>query len=269
MTRDPKTDLSAPTLFDQLRPGRERPDGSSENPAPDENHFPARPAADFESHELPEAPSPEQPGSGRLPPEARRALINLMRQGVIMVDSKRVLFEALCRYEALIQDHLADMYMRLLIDQKAGLALLLQQDLTGEADDDDEVTSLISRRTLSLYDTLLLLVLRKYYQERETVGEQRVFIDIDRIEAQLTPFLPLTNSSRSDRRQLNGALKAMKDRRVLAASRGDDERFEITPVIRYVVNAAFLEEMLQAYRHLLDQTDLSEGEGPQGDAYDA
>ncbi len=57
----------------------------------------------------------------------------------------------------------------------------------------------------------------------------------------------------------------MKDRRVLAAVRGDEERFEITPVIRYVVNAAFLEEMLRAYQNLVEQTGLSEGGGPKDD----
>ncbi|MFU7548289.1 DUF4194 domain-containing protein, partial [Pseudomonas paraeruginosa] len=62
---------------------------------------------------------------------------------------------------------------------------------------------MINKRTLSLYDTLLLLVLRKYYQERETAGEQKIIIDIERIEALMTPFLPLTYSSRSERRTLN------------------------------------------------------------------
>ncbi len=263
MTQEPKTDLSAPTLFDQLRHGRDLPPEPAADDVSDDSQ-PLPPQAESSAIEKTlDTPSPETPSSGRLPPEARRALVNLMRQGVIMADSKRVLFEALCRYEALIQDHLADMYMRLLIDQKAGLALVLQQEITGDVEDDDEVTSLISRRTLSLYDTLLLLVLRKHYQEREAAGAQRVFIDIDRIEVQLTPCLPLVNSSRSDRRQLNGALNTMKDRRILAAVRGDEERFEITPVIRYVVNAVFLEEMLQAYQNLLAQAGRSEDGGPQ------
>jgi hypothetical protein len=264
MTREPKTDLSAPILFDQLRHHRDIQSEPIERDAPDEhgNHAASPSTEDSATQENFEAPR-EESGRGRLPPEARRALVNLLRQGIIMADSKRAMFETLCHYEAVIQDHLADMYLRLLIDQKAGLALLLQQEITGDADDDDEVAWLISRRTLSLYDTLLLLVLRKHYQEREAAGAQRMFIDIDRIEAQLTPFLPLTNSSRSDRRQLNGTLQTMKDRRVLAAVRSDEERFEITPVIRYVVNVAFLEEMLRAYQNLAEQAGLSECGGPQ------
>ncbi|MOA16066.1 hypothetical protein D3C78_1362600 [compost metagenome] len=66
----------------------------------------------------------------------------------------------------------------------------------------------------------------------------------------MTPFLPLSNSTRGDRRALSGALTQMKDKRLISAVRGDDERFEITPVIRYVVNADFLGRLLAEYERL-------------------
>jgi hypothetical protein len=214
----------------------------------------SEPEAEPEEEALPPAAPPTVENlQGRLPQEARRALIALMRHGVVMAENKRLLFEALCRYRAGIQEHLADMNLRLLLDEKAGIAILLAQGGDDDGDEDEEGASLISRRTLSLYDTLLLLVLRKHYQEREAAGEQRVIIDTERIEIALRPFLPLTNSSRSDLRQLNGALNNMKDRRILAAVRGEDGRYEITPVIRYVVNAAFLEQMLDEYTHLAER----------------
>ncbi|MGH8548116.1 MAG: DUF4194 domain-containing protein [Methylococcales bacterium] len=214
---------------------------------------PVRPEADAEAAEeettaLQSAPSDEI--QGHLPPEARRALIALLRHGVIMADGKRLLFEALCRDRAAIQAHLADMNLRLLLDEKAGLAILLQKNHEDDCTEDEDGGALITRRTLTVYDTLLLLVLRKHYQERETAGEQRVIIDNERIETALRPFLRLTNSSRGDRRQLNGALNNMKERRILAAVRGEEERHEITPVIRYVVNADFLEQMLAEYSKL-------------------
>jgi len=192
----------------------------------------------------------EEPGG--LLPETRRALVALLRHGVIMASNKRLLFDTLCRDQGRIQSHLADMYLHMLLDEQAGLAILLQQDEV-ETDGEEEITTLITRRTLTLFDTLLLLVLRKHYQEREAAGEQRVIIDVERIDIALHPFLPLTNSSRTDRRRLNGALTNMKERRILAAVRGEDERFEITPVIRHVVNAVCLEQMLDEYRILAGQ----------------
>ncbi|MFV1983355.1 MAG: DUF4194 domain-containing protein [Thiohalomonadales bacterium] len=205
---------------------------------------------------------PEKKDGGRLATDARRALVNLLRHGVILAQNKSTLFEVLCREQHAIQDHLADMFLRVLIDEKAGVAVLLQQPV----DDNEESVSLISRRPLTLYDTLLLLVLRKHFQERETAGEFRVYIDIDRIETRLSPFLSLTNSSRTDRRKLNSALKTMKERRLLLSVPGDDERFEITPVIRYVVNAEFLEKLLAEYSQLAGQAGTASNEEPQAEA---
>ncbi len=237
-------DGKQPDLFELLRSKSEM----STLPVEQETGEIEQPAIEFEQ---PTNKITDEKQTG-LPNEARRALVALLRYGVIMAANKRLLFDALCRYETQIQEHLENMYLRMLVDEQAGLVLLLQQDGT-DTDEEEETSSLISRRAMTLYDTLLVLVLRKHYQDRETAGEQRVIIDIDRIEIALRPFLPLINSSRSDRRQLSSALKNMKERRILAAVRSEEERFEITPVIRYVVNAEFLEKMLQEYQKLVEQ----------------
>ncbi|NOX08761.1 MAG: DUF4194 domain-containing protein [Gammaproteobacteria bacterium] len=193
--------------------------------------------------------------SGGMPPEARRALVSLLKYGIILASQKGKPFDSICRYQSSVRSHLADVYLKLVLDEKTGIAFVAQLD---ENDDEDpDAVSLITRRTLSLYDTLLLLVLRKHYQERESSGEQRIIIDIERIEANLTPFLPLTNSMKSDRRKLISALNKMVEKRLLTRVRGSDDRFEITPIIRYVVNAEFLEQMLEEYQGLACEAGLS------------
>ena len=189
-----------------------------------------------------------------LPADAKRALVSLMHMGSITFNQKPKLFEHICKYEKFIQEHLSNMYLRLMLDTKAGVAIVLQQEVVG--DDEEDIYTLISRRTLSLYDTLLLLVLRKFYQERESSGEQRIVIDVERIETYLTPFLSITNSSRSDKRTLNSSLKKMTDRKILSSIRGEDGRYEITPVIRYVVNAEFLERLLEEYIELAKESEI-------------
>jgi hypothetical protein len=235
MTIEPERPLSAPALFDQFRTDQR-------DTAADQTRLEAGETGD------PQSPPPELVQNG-MPQDARRALVLLLRLGVVSFDTKRIAFEALCRHQALIDEHLENMFMHMLLDIKSGVAILLQQESADEHDS-DEASGLINKRTLSLYDTLLLLVLRKYYQERETAGEQKIIIDIDRIEALMTPFLPLTYSSRSERRTLSGSLGLLKDKRLINPVRGDDERFEITVVIRYVVNADFLERLLDQYQKL-------------------
>ena len=210
----------------------------------------------------------------RLPPEARRALISLMRQGVVLAPRKARVFEALVRHEAPVRAHLAELYLELVLDESAGVAFIRNRsaeasdgdaadaadDPDGALDDAADTATLISRRTLPLYDTLLLLILRKHYQERQTSGERRVVIDIERVESAFVPFLPLTASDRGERRKLNAAMTRLVDKRLLSRVRGDDERFEITPVIRYVVDAEFLDALLAEYER------LAGGSGNAGDS---
>ncbi len=47
---------------------------------------------------------------------------------------------------------------------------------------------------------------------------------------------------------------------LISAVRGDDERFEITSVIRYVVNADFLERLLKEYERLAGDAGFKKGE---------
>ena len=214
------------------------------------------------------ASSAEDASDGaEMPHEARRVLVYLMRQGAIIAAQKGKLYEALCRHQGVIRRHLAEVYLRLVLDERAGLGFVARYDSDDEASDESDAendndntesfVSLITRRTLSLYDTLLLLVLRRHYQEREAAGEQKITVDVERLESYLTPFLPLTNHASADRRKLNGAVKNMKDRKLLAPLRGSDDRFEITPLIRYVVDAAFLETMLAEYQRLAAEDDIA------------
>lgn len=201
-----------------------------------------------------------------MPHDARRVLVHLMKQGVIIAAQKARLFEQVCRYETFVRRHLSEVYLRLVLDRKAGVAFVTTADSEHGGSDavfdelhheaGEEFATLIQKRTLSLYDTLILLVLRKHYQDRESAGEQKITIDIERLESYLTPFLPLTDHSTKDRKKLMARVKEMMQRKILAVIRGSENRYEITPIIRYVVSASFLESMLNEYMQLaFDQTD--------------
>ena len=204
-----------------------------------------------------------------MPHDARRVLVHLMRQGSVMASQKNKLFELLCRHESAIRKHLSEVYLQLVLDPKMGVAFVAsvdyQNDISdislesnSENQDDlelDESTTLIPKRTLSLYDTLILLVLRKHYQDRETSGEQKITIDIERLESYLSPFLPITDHASKDRKKLLARVKEMVKRKVLSTIRGAEDRYEITPIIRYVVSASFLESMLTEYTTLAQQTE--------------
>lgn len=196
-----------------------------------------------------------------MPHEAKRVLVQLMRQGVISAAQKPKVFELICRHQSHIRRHLAEVFLRLSLDEKGGLAFVSIPDEEISEDTDianDDMSPLISKRTLSLYDTLLLLVLRKHYQEREATGEQKITIDIEKLEFYLMPFLPLSDHASLDQKRLLARVKEMVKRKILYTLRGVEERYEISPVIRYVVNAAFLEGMLEEYQCLANNLGLDD-----------
>ena len=222
-----------------------------------------------------------------MPGDASRVLVHIMRHGVIFHAQKPNLYHSLCRYQSMIQRHLSEVYLTLVLDERQGIAFIARSDsetsgssqdsfdsasTSGPKDlladelidstDDEHTHSLISKRTLTLYDTLILLMLRKYYQERETSGEQKIIIDIERLSSLLTPFLPLTDHTSRDLKKLSARLKELSRRHLLSSIRGTDDRYEITPLIRYVVSADFLESMLDEYMRLAQGTTNTEVESP-------
>ena len=210
------------------------------------------------------------PSDSAMPHDARRALVYLLRQGSVLAAQKAKLFESLCRHELAIRKHLAAVYLQLVLDQKSGVAFVASSAYQNEHDNDadaepdaeeqaeaEESTTLITRRALSLYDTLILLVLRKHYQDRESAGEQKITIDVERLESYLAPFLPITDYASKDRRKLLARVKEMVRRKVLSSIRGTEDRYEITPIIRYVVSASFLESMLAEYMQLAENAGLA------------
>ena len=74
-------------------------DGTAEEP---------QSATDSETHE-----------SADMPHEARRVLVYLMRQGAIIAAQKPKLYDALCRYQGQVRRHLAEVYLRLVLDEKS------------------------------------------------------------------------------------------------------------------------------------------------------
>lgn len=206
-----------------------------------------------------------------MPHAARRVLVYLMRQGVILAAENLKLFDLLCRYEAEIRRHLAEVYIQLVLDAKKGVAYIINlESIEDEQEDEnqplDDFPVLIRKRTLTVYDTLILLILRKYYQERETAGEQKIIIDVERIQSSLIPFIPLTNHDSKDRKKLNAALEKFIEKKVLTGLRGEEGRYEITPIIRYVVNAEFLQSLLSEYQQLAAKAKLQQSEQEYGES---
>lgn len=187
-----------------------------------------------------------------LPSEVRRALIYLMRNGAVFDQDKPHIYKTLAQYEREIRQHLANFCLQIIHDSQQKYLFLADYD--GDTEE-ETFPSLISKRTLSLYDTLILLILRKHYQERDRAGEAVIMIDFEKILDELQPFIGLISNENLERKKISARLEEFTKRRLLQKASGTDERYQITPIICYVVNSHFLTELLSAYEAIAQQTD--------------
>ncbi|MDO4433212.1 MAG: DUF4194 domain-containing protein [Alysiella sp.] len=204
-----------------------------------------------------------QPENPRMPDEARQALVYLMRQGVVLAADKPHIFATICRYQGEIRGHLADVFLYLMLDEKNGVAFItlenqqLDDDTVFANEDEEDARSLITPRTLTVFDTLVLLALRKHYQERETTGEQKIMMDKDRLLANILPMMQAHEREKADKSKLSGCLKRFAERKIIRKMHNDDDRFEITPLIRYILDTNQLNDFIQAYKAQLEQAETT------------
>ncbi|WP_157954921.1 DUF4194 domain-containing protein [Ignatzschineria ureiclastica] len=192
-----------------------------------------------------------------LPLEVRRALVYLMRHGAVFDQDKPHIYKILTQYEQEIRQHLANFCLQVIHDSQQKYLFLA--DYEGDTEE-EEFPSLISKRTLSLYDTIILLILRKHYQERDRAGEAVIMIDFEKLLDELQPFIGLIANENLERKKVSGRLEEFAKRRLLQKASGTEGRYQITPIICYVVNSHFLTELLSAYEAIAQQADQKPGE---------
>lgn len=188
-----------------------------------------------------------------VPHHVKNVLVQLLKKGVVLFSTHRSNFETVCEYRQLIKQHLAAMFIELVLDEKAGIAFIRNQDLDSE--DGESTSYLIRTKNLDLYDTLVLLVLRQYYQERELYGEDQIIIDIETVNDRLEPLVSEIINTKREEGKIKKVLEQYKEKQILKTLRGTD-LYEITPFIKYIVDATFLAEMLKEYKALADLNNI-------------
>lgn len=195
--------------------------------------------------------------SGRLPSEItllRRAQQCLLGWGVIYHSKHPDLYRALQANRAGVARMLGELGLSMSMDETYGIALL-RVPYDEESDEEQGPHPMVRRSTLSLMDTLMALVLRDYYRERQGLQDITIQIDLETIESRMRPFLAIFSKSETlGKKKISGAIDRFRKWHILDKVRGDDSMFEITPVIAIVVNAQWLEPMLEEYRELLEST---------------
>lgn len=196
--------------------------------------------------------------------KVRNIIVDLLKTGSVQfeLDSDQYKLLRKKENEDFIRSYLRNINIELVVDPDIGLAYiknLNREDEIADAEDETQLDPesesfvedkfLINKSVLTPFKSILILILRKYYQERFSQGESSIVIDIDYIKNALLPYMNISVSDRKDQQKLNGALRDLCEYHLLKRLPSEDnDRFLILPLIRFVVDLNKLNELLEEFR---------------------
>lgn len=179
-------------------------------------------------------------------------LIKLMK-GPIYRSSSRELWLYIERYESSIRNYYDQIGLSLLIDKAEGFAFLKQKNLE---DENIDMPQLISRRQLTMDQTLLLLMIRKRLSEHDTDNaDPRLIITRDEMYDWLLPFYPETNNEFHQRKKFAALISKCVDLGFLSRLGTTNEEFEVKRIISSFINVEFMTETLDKIKSLKVESD--------------
>ena len=196
--------------------------------------------------------------------KVRNIIVDLLKTGSVQfeLDSEQYKLLRKKENEDFIRSYLRNINIELVVDPDIGLAYiknLNREDEIADAEDETQLDPesesfvedkfLINKSVLTPFKSILILILRKYYQERFSQGESSIVIDIDYIKNALLPYMNISVSDRKDQQKLNGALRDLCEYHLLKRLPSEDnDRFLILPLIRFVVDLNKLNDLLEEFR---------------------
>lgn len=167
--------------------------------------------------------------TSELAASTRRVLLALLRGPYLRADLHAQLWSALIRDEELVRSRLADLYLDLVLDLDARVAFVRNLEV-------EDAPKVVRRTPLTLLDTALVLFLRRTLLASSS-DRVRSYVALDEIEDQLRSYQPADQTDRKgfdDR--IMASINRMKKNSILLST-GDDQRWEISPVLALVFGA--------------------------------
>ncbi len=181
----------------------------------------------------------------RDPGDALSPVVIALLKGVVWREQHERHWQQLLNLQAQVRDYVAVLGLQLEIDEAEGYALLRQRPL----EEGEELPRLIPRRPLSYPVSLLLVLLRKKLVEADGGGsERRVVLRREELVELLRPFLRETTNAARLVDELGAHVNTVRDLGFLRPLRGREGEYEVVRLLKTLVDAQKLEEILASYR---------------------
>lgn len=183
--------------------------------------------------------------AGTLPHDARSALLRLVRGPYISELNDLAQWRALLNYTEPIKSHLANMFLDLIVDAESGVAFAKNISVDGK-----EFPKAATSYTLTLLDTIMVLLLRK---ELQTAAAPRVFIGQADLFLQMNQYRNIAKMDQAAYlKALERSWSRLEERRLLVKS-DVEGRYEISPVLKLVFGAEEARAVFEEYERLRNE----------------
>jgi hypothetical protein len=175
-------------------------------------------------------------------------------KGVTFAEADPPLWQSLLGLQARVRDHIAVLGLELILNEAEGYAYLRQRPTPdGEA----ELPRLVPRRQLGYPVSLLLALLRKNLAEFDAAsGDTRLILGHEDIVELMRLFLPDTSNQARLMDRIDVHINRVVELGFLRRLQGQDDRFEVSRILKAFVDAQWLSEFSQrltGYReHLVE-----------------
>lgn len=184
---------------------------------------------------------------GTLGIDSRRALLHLVRGPMITAEGNRELWHAMLNDRQIIASRLADLFLELVVKEDDGIAFVQNAPAF-----DARIPKTVRNQPLTLIDTILVLTLRR---ELMISQEGRVFVGREETFAAVAQYRPLAKLDESAfRKRLEGSWSKLDNAGILMKA-NDDERYEISPVLRLIFGPDEVKAVNDAFDSMLANGD--------------
>lgn len=180
--------------------------------------------------------------NGQLPLEARKVLVHLLSGPSLEARKHSKLWPILLQHEILMRSRLSDLFLELIIDREQEIAFTRQAEI-----EEIDVPLLLRRAPLTYIDSVLLLYLRQQLARNEGQGERAV-VSTEEIYDYLKIYSRTDHTDHAlTNKRASSSIEKMKNYSILRKTRGNEDRFEISPTLKILFSGDEVLKLQSAY----------------------
>lgn len=183
--------------------------------------------------------------TGVIGEQSRRALLELIKGPYLSGVKAPALWSALLADEVGIRSRLHELFLELVLDRVGEFAFVRNVSTT-----ELKVPSTVRTAALTFLDTAMLLVLRQMLLAGE--GDGRVIVGQEDVFEQLRVYRTVDRDESDFNKRLNSTWLKMKNTLRVIHQAGAEDRAEISPVLRLIVDAEQIAAISGEYKRLAE-----------------